>query len=224
MVRVKLLTLAAAVLVCAGVAAPAFAGSVTVPVFVSGLDGPWSYVNGGLNTNYQYGVGDELAPAVISGASGLTFAAGSDITITYVSGTETAGPGWPVVDAAGDTGYEFDSGPGSSGTYGPASYMDPSTYPIYLSELVGTFADSSGDIVGTPFAIGDGPFKIVVPTGATQLELGINDDIYSDNTGGFNVDVAGTGVSPIPEPGSFLLLGTGILSMAGMLRRKFAGR
>jgi hypothetical protein len=223
MARVKLLALAVAVLVCAGVAVPAFAGTVTTSVFVSGLDGPWSY-SGSLNSAYQYGVGDQRGPVVIGSSSGISFAAGNDITITYLSGTEQAGGGWPAVDANGDTGYEFDSGTGSSSTVSPAYYMNPSTYPIYLSELVGTFADASGDIVGTPFAIGDGPFTIAVPNGASQIQLGINDDIYIDNLGGFNVDVSGQGLTATPEPGSLLLLGTGILSMAGMLRRKFAGR
>jgi hypothetical protein len=102
--------------------------------------------------------------------------------------------------------------------------LNPATYPIYLVELVGTFADSTGAIVGTPFALGNGPTDIIAPAGATELLLGINDDIYSDNTGSFLVDVTGPGAAippSVPEPGSLVLLGTslGLLAAFGLQRR-----
>jgi hypothetical protein len=52
--------------------------------------------------------------------------------------------------------------------------------------LMGTFADDSGVIVGTPFEVGN--FRILtVPAGATRLQLGMNDDHWSDNVGEFTV-------------------------------------
>ena len=210
-----------AALACTFLSISAFAGNVTVAETVAGTDGPWSYVNGGLNTGFQYGVGDQTAPVVISAANGLSFAAGSQLTISYVSGLEAAGPGWASVDANGLSSDPVNNNTGSSGTYEPSDFLNSSTYPINLSELVGTFANSSGTIVGTPFAIGDGPFTATVPLGATQLQLGINDDIYSDNTGSFVVNVSGNAPSATPEPSSLLLFGSGIFGLAGVARRKF---
>ena len=64
-------------------------------------------------------------------------------------------------------------------------------------ELVGTFTDSSGTIVGTPFAIGDSS-TLVVPAGATQLELGVNDAGYFNDGGSLSIEVSGSPASPSP--------------------------
>jgi|GEM_PF-5581781 len=64
--------------------------------------------------------------------------------------------------------------------------------------LVGAFTNSSGVIQGTPLCIGDGPVSYGVPTGATQLELGINDNNYSDNTGSFTINVQKNGGTATP--------------------------
>ena len=62
---------------------------------------------------------------------------------------------------------------------------------IGLCALVGAFADSSGNVI-LPVYFGDGA-TYTVPTGATQLQLGTNDDNFSDNVGSFSVTVNGTG-------------------------------
>jgi hypothetical protein len=86
-------------------------------------------------------------------------------------------------------------------------------------ELVGTFANSSGVIEGTPFALGNGPTTITVPTGATQLQLGVNDDIFHDNAGSFTVDVSGPAVASVPKPTSMILLGTGLVAIGFVTRQ-----
>jgi RHS repeat-associated protein len=66
-----------------------------------------------------------------------------------------------------------------------------------LGGLIGAFTDNNGAVI-EPIAIGASPISYVVPVGATQLQLGINDSYYSDNGGaGFTVSVNG---SPLPIP------------------------
>jgi hypothetical protein len=45
-------------------------------------------------------------------------------------------------------------------------------------------------------------------------------DHYGANSSTFGIDITSEGVPPVPEPGSFLLFGSGLLSFAGLLRRK----
>jgi hypothetical protein len=53
--------------------------------------------------------------------------------------------------------------------------------------LIGAFTDSAGNVKGV-VGIGTGG-TFTVPAGATQLQLGTNDNIYADNSGAFAVSV-----------------------------------
>lgn len=69
---------------------------------------------------------------------------------------------------------------------------------IGLDGLCGAFTDGNGSVI-EPIAIGAKPRLFVVPPGATQLQLGINDDLFADNLGaGFEVQVNGTTVEVPP--------------------------
>jgi hypothetical protein len=137
-----------------------------------------------------------------------------------VSGLTSAFGGVPpTVDALGYVGSGFGSGIGltglgSSGQPFPSFYIDPTNSgpPIYLNALIGAFTDSSGVVIGTPFAPGDGPFTISVPVGATELSLGVNDDIFSDNSGSLQINVAGI-ASGVPEPATWAMM---LLGFAGL--------
>jgi hypothetical protein len=183
----------------------ASAQNITVTTTVNGTQGPWNWVAGGLNTSYQYGLGNEQPPTVITANSGIGFSSGLNLTISYVSGLMSLGPsgGWPYTDANGDLSHEMDTN--WYGGWSPAYFMNPATYPTHPGELVGTFANSGGQIVGTPFAIGDlGTFTI--PTGATQLQLGVNSVGYGTSVGSWNIQVTQT----VPEPTTTALVFIGL--------------
>lgn len=190
------------------------ASAVTILTTVTGNQGPW---DGGLNPAYQFDFGASTAPTVISATDGLNFSAGLSLSISYASGLVSVGPGsgWPFTDANGYTTY-IPLNNSSWGEVGPSYYMNPATYPIYVSELVGTFANSSGQIVGTPFAVGNmGTFTI--PVGATRLQLGVNDVGYGDNSGSWSIQI-----TQVPEPSTWSLLLLGVVGLLGkmLLRRR----
>ncbi len=205
------------VAVVLGWASMATAGTVTV--VVDSTAGPWDYVSGGLNDASQYGDHDFTAPTVISAADGFNFTAGGTFTITYISGLTSPYGGAPYADAVGDTGYNASNNIGNSGGVFPSFYFNPTDYPAYLAALVGTFTDSSGQIVGTPFLVGLAR-SVVVPVGATQIQLGINDDIFRDNTGSLTVTVAGPDAVGVPEPSSFVLGASALALTLGYIRRR----
>jgi hypothetical protein len=198
------------------------AQSQTLDYTVNGTAQPWNYVDGGLNTNFQFGFNDGSAPTLVSGTDGFVFSPGGTFVITYVSGLTSYGAGQPFVDGNGDplyAGGDVSTNP-INGGYAPSHYVDPALRPVSINALIGTFADSSGDIVGTPFAIKNGPYDAIVPNGATRLQIGINDIAFSDNTGFLTVSVTGPIATAVPEPGSGALLVTSVLTGAGFLARR----
>jgi hypothetical protein len=149
-----------------------------------------------------------LGPTVIDASSGLDFTAGNSLQIDYVSGLTSAFGGTPVVDAVGYTNFIFNNFPGNSNQVAPSAFIPSTEYDVYLNELVGTFADATGSIVGNPFAIGLAR-NVIIPVGASRLQLGVNDDIYADNTGALTVNITGlqaTRGTQVPEP--FTVIGT----------------
>ena len=189
-------------------------------VTVNSTSGPWVWAAGGLNTNYQYGVGPTYAsfaqnPAVIiaSVANGLPFSPGDLLTFGYVSGTWSylngASP-WPFEGPNGDPSTLFQRGTSITNSVNypdsPEFYVSPSQGQLYPDELVGVFADASGAIVGTPLAIPCqfADVSFVIPPGASQFQLGTSDVNNLDNSGSLVLRV-----TEVPEPSSLLALSLG---------------
>ena len=202
----------------------AAASAATIVVPVDSHSGPWSVT---ANPTLDYGATD-FGP--IGAPTSVAVAAGDNLTVTYVSGLTSAfDEADPNVDGVGYDYLTFGSGPGLSDGVGffarfPSYYIDPTnTGPaIYLSALVGAFADASGAVLGAPFAVRDGPLSVTAPAGATQLLLGINDDNFADNSGSLSIRV--DGVSAAPEPGTWALMiaGAGMTGVAIRRRRRTA--
>lgn len=199
------------------VAALAAMGSTAsaVTVTVTGQTQPWDPI---LNSGASFGANDGLAPTSVDASDGLNFSEGAVLYVEALSGETKAWPAGAWVDANGYLTYAANFGKGASGNFFPSKYFDFATYPSYLNALIGTFADASGVIVGTPFEIGLSK-QLIVPTGAVQLLMGVNDDLFADNSGALTVSVTNTPLAAVPVPASLPLL-LGSVSLLALRRRK----
>ena len=184
-----------------------FVAAQSTTVTVNANQGPWVQ---SLNPSFNYGDGTNAAPTAVSASSGIPFSPGGTVTVTYVSGLVNVFPegGFTATDADGYPGDATNNTVLANGSY-PSYFISSSSYPVYASELIGTFANN-GVIVGNPFPVGDGPKTFTIPSGANQLLLGVDDNDYADNTGSWQIKVtyapardppAGTPVvtsSPVP--------------------------
>jgi len=132
--------------------------------------GPWDI---DANPNMPYGIvhngirDRHKAPVVVP------VQAGDRVTIKWVKGDPNSGAG---------------IGKGAKGvriyTEGCAAQAPGCFVPrvSYLVQLIGSFADDNGVVIGSPFALNNGPVHKQAPDGATQLLLGFNDNWYNDNS------------------------------------------
>lgn len=225
----------------------ALPASAAITVDVAGTSRPWNFTDGGLNSTFQFGIGDGTGPVVVDFASaGIT--AGGSWAVLYKSGLTSAFGGAPIADQNGHVGLIFkDDVLGSSGKSFPSLYMPSlwSTDPgagVFLNALVFVFTDDTGQIIGTPDAMevtGDAingysftnsKFGDPTPVGATRIQLGLNDDIFADNTGSLQVCVGATiddclrTTTDVSEPAdwSLMVAGATLLGLASRRRRVVA--
>lgn len=172
--KTRLLAIAAALLI----AGPAGAKDYSVHVDARAM--PWN-IRMNPKRAYGYGYGDGKPAAMLWGAR---LVAGSRIRFT-ASGSTTTAAGGGSFGPEGQSAWTANRG----GALFPSWYIDTKARVAHLNELVGAFVDADGAIVGEPFVIG-AQADIVVPGGAAAIAMGINDDNYTDNSGGLDVVVS----------------------------------
>lgn len=190
MVSLKILATAFFMMMAVPIPGPS-ALALTLSVPVSGNAGPWDPI---ANSGFNYGMHDQALPSVLGAGSGMWFTSGENLTIEYLGGTVAVGVNHPFQDAGGLRSIIYNNFANVHGV-GPSFYMDPLSYPIFSGQLVGSFADANGTIVGSPFVIGLGPVSVTIPSGVSQLQLGVNDNLFADNIGSFTVQVTSGGLT-----------------------------
>jgi hypothetical protein len=90
------------------------------------------------------------------------------------------------------------------------------TGPVYVTELNGTNLQISG--TGILTLAGYAPTLATFNSNSTD-----SNGNYGASSSTYGIDITSEAIAPgVPEPSSFLLFGSGLLSFAGMLRRKLA--
>lgn len=157
-------------------------GSLTFDV--PGTTAPWDQI---VNPTMVFdGYPSDYAtatPAVALDLLTLGVQPGAYVGIACVAGTAQAG-GLPDTGCDGLTSFAPNNNlyQPACASYYPSAYVDPSNFPVYTFQLIGSFTDDSGFVVGKPFAITSNGQNVQVPDGATKVQVGFNECLYSDNS------------------------------------------
>jgi hypothetical protein len=155
-----------------------------------------------------------------NGATSGTLASSSGQQITVNSGGtftlgSTVATGWGLNDNVSG-GLQLDA----------LGYVGPAGLIIGPPSSGGTYSNAKGSIAGNgphnPFI--DGTATFLLDIGGVTANTMINSAVFSFGTAaGVNVDgIPQTSIVPvIPEPPSLLLLGTGLLFLAGAFKAKY---
>jgi len=208
------------------------------PDYVPGTSNPWL---AGMPAGST--ASSDSAPAESPVLVGLTITPGTYLTFT-ASGSETNDPSWAYngPDGGSFTGHSYGTENGIPSTNAPLDALvgvflgagqpnlTPASSGLDFSTIGLNFASLSPGLQQV-FFIGDGLTgtgsgtvqQFIVPVGATRLFLGTQDGFgWYNNVGGFYVTATSNAPTPAPEPATMLLLGLGLMGLAGV-RRKLKG-
>jgi len=171
-----------------------------------------------------------------SGCVSAGLAGSTAVDVTTMSGTNTPGVAGPITsgDASGTLGalipngttgslkdFSF-SGPGSA-DFPLAPITSFELFPAVtfnLASISGTVSASFLNLTGTGTFVCTGGTAVCDPTPGSFIYTG---QTANNTTFSFSASQAAN-AAPIPEPGSMMLFGSGLLGLATAARRRFSGK
>jgi hypothetical protein len=148
-----------------------------------------------------------------------------DFTLDSVSITYLDGNPHDVVTGVtfDDDTLNYDNNHGANNCY-KGDVLNPGDFCDVAVKLQFTgVAPVPHGLNGSNLSYGEDSIEISVNADATRAEVGVETPALDPPVSGdvtFDVRVKYDGPDATPEPGSFILLGTGMLGLAGMVRRK----
>lgn len=205
----KLLTLSLTIL-CLALAAPAFAGVIYTDGPTQGVYGsPFIDGPGG-------GIGQTISNGFVASANGTAFSL--DFGVWVTAGTTPTSVWW----ALGTSAFASDISSGSGAL--SYSFFKPSgSYDVYNATVTGLSGSLSAGstywlTLGGAFDSAGGPAAWDHNNGPATCEFAVRG--VPAGGCGLSGEAFTINSSPVPEPSSMMMLGTGVLGLAGILRRK----
>jgi len=148
---------------------------------VSALTGPWLESK---NPNYIYAANQNFAPnpPVEIDLASRSIAEGDLVEVVCLGGSVDLGSGIYIGDCNGIVSLGLNYNDVWQGNYWPALYF-PEIVDSYCGQMLATFVDENGAIIGHPYLVGPVAVQIAVPAGAKKLLFGLNETSYGNDDG-----------------------------------------
>ena len=184
-------------------------GSGTVTIILSNLQAnPTSVVQGISDLDF----------VLSNGATGGTLASSSGQNLTVKSG------GAFTLGSTVSTGWGLNNNVSGGLQLDALGYIGPAHLILGPPGVGNTYNNANGSIAGNkphnPFLSQTATFTVVVAGVDATTKITSATFSFGTTAGADAIDVPGTPQNPVPEPGTMALLGSGMIGLATVLRRK----